>query len=205
MRRGVALSRPLTSLMRLSDFCYLTDVVGIDLSDSPAPNSILLTTSSSEERFTFLHHRLHAHSLITQLLAMVRRDCSLASDFKPPNESCDLPAEPLLAKPSSRTSPHSVLPLPLREGCLVCASCYRYDVKSTISTGCPCMLVFQEPIAIHNLLPTPLEWRFSQLGSKEAPEPQVAPQPSISRASQRDWLMCGSVEVSIFVGERALT
>ena len=29
--------------------------------------------------------------------------------------------------------------------------------------------------------------------SKEAPEPQVGPQPSISRASQRNVLMCGSV------------
>ena len=41
------------------------EIVAVEASESPAPNSITVTSTSTEERFTFLQGRTHALQTIT--------------------------------------------------------------------------------------------------------------------------------------------
>ena len=151
--------------------CHISDIVGIEPTDLPAPNSIMLTSIGSEERFTFLHHRAHALQSIAQLLSISRAEHGLVSPFAPPRAEATLPADPFLETPMPAEPPFTVQPLALRGDCLLAASCYRYAVRAKLSTGCPCTLLVQVPLALQNLLPGTLEWRLVPVGSKADPPP----------------------------------
>ena len=141
--------------------CYVADIVSIEPTDSPAPNSLTITSSSTEERFTFINYRKEALDTISQLLAVARGDHTLSAALGLPIDDTDLPAEPFLERRTKgRASAHTVLPLALRTGCLLAASCWRYPVRSQLSTGSPCSLLIQVPLALQNLLPTAFEWRL---------------------------------------------
>ena len=54
----------------------IADVITAERAESPAPNTIVVTSSTTEEKFTFLldSTRAHALSLITQLIALSRSE-----------------------------------------------------------------------------------------------------------------------------------
>ena len=84
-------------------------MVALEPTDSPAPNSITITSTSSEERFTFWAMRGHALAMITQLLALMRGDHLMptpAERMAAPLEPAELPPTNLLEKKKSTRLPH---------------------------------------------------------------------------------------------------
>ena len=143
------------------------EIVAVEASESPAPNSITVTSTSTEERFTFLQGRTHALQTITQLLALTKGEHSLAAPRELPTDTLELPAERFLDRVSQPATPHVLLPLELHTGTQLAASCWRYPVRTPWSTGAPFTMLLQAPVALHNLLPYPLEWRLVTSGAQE--------------------------------------
>ena len=138
----------------------VSDIIALEKAESPAPNSIHITSASTEERFTFLANRAHAFDALHQLLAINRQDFSLISKRELPTQIAELPPEPFLEKPREPAKPDATLPLALSSKCLVVATCWRYPVRMPLATGCPGTVLIQPPLALHNLLPCALEWRL---------------------------------------------
>eukprot|EP00965_Chrysotila_dentata_P079381 2616890-Pleurochrysis_carterae.AAC.1 len=53
-----------------------------------------------------------------------------------------------------------MIPLAYDNNINIVASCWRYPVQAALSTGCPCTVVLQLPLAVQNLLFDVLEWRL---------------------------------------------
>lgn len=138
----------------------IADVISLEKTESPAPNSILVTSSTNEERFIFYSHRGHAYSCIMQLLAVSRQDHSLMAKRSMPTPDTELPPEPFLEQTPALDKPASTLPLALSPRCLAVATSWHYPVRAPLSTGCPATVLIQPPLALHNLLPCSLEWRL---------------------------------------------
>jgi len=147
----------------------LDDVLAVELADIP-PNTISIASTTAEERFTFFGQRGHAMATISTLLALSRGD-----HLRPEQgQLCPAPQEPaqltpirFLDKPKPPSPPHATLPLQLQLGSAshLVGTVWRYPVKAPISTGCPCTVLVQAPLALQNLLPDPLEWRLLYKGA----------------------------------------
>ena len=91
----------------------VAEIIALEKTESPAPNSILITSASTEERFTFFSTRGHAYALINQLLAISRLDHTLAASHELPTQVSELPPEPFLEKAKLPPKPDVTLPLAL--------------------------------------------------------------------------------------------
>ena len=70
----------------------IADIVSLEPSDTPTPNSIVVTSLSTEERFLFVYGRAHALAAISELMALTRGDHSLAAPRELPQLSSALAA-----------------------------------------------------------------------------------------------------------------
>ena len=150
----------------------LSDIIALERTELPALNTVLVTSSTTEERFTFLldSSRSHALSQIYQLMSLSKDDHSLLAPTELPSQGLELPPEPFLEKPPSLPRPHATLPIALSSSCHIAASCWRYPVRAPLATGCPATVLLQPPLALQNLLPCALEWRLVPTGGNDKKE-----------------------------------
>ena len=145
------------------------EVLSVEPCESPAPNSISLACTTSEERFTFFGARAPVLAILSQMLAVSRGDHLLPTEMgAAPSAPPELTPSPFLERPRVPLQPFVVRPLPLGERCHLLATCWRFPVKATSVTGCPATVLLQAPAAVQNLLPEPLEWRITS-GRGEPP------------------------------------
>jgi hypothetical protein len=140
------------------------EILSIEPVETPTPNSITLTCTTSEERLAFLQHRGHALALLCQLHAVAHSDHLLPTPrdtYGVPQEAPELKPSPFLERARPQPQPFAIRPLRLGDGCHLLATCWRYPVKASLVTGCPARLLVQAPAAVQNLLPEPLEWRVT--------------------------------------------
>jgi len=114
----------------------VADIVTVERAESPAPNTLVVTSSTTEEKFTFLldSTRAHALALLQQLIAIVHSDHSLLAPRRLPTQGLELPPEPILEKAKAPLQPFAQRSLALSPSCLIVASGWRYPVRASLMT-----------------------------------------------------------------------